>query len=115
VITWGHIYVNKMELAHPEEAGMEQPVANFEPSPGMGGLGVYTGNAFPKWKGDLFVGSLKQMDLFRIVLDGDREVLREVVLHHVGRFRQIKTGPDGLLWALTDDGTLMRLRPAPAR
>jgi glucose/arabinose dehydrogenase len=115
VITWGHIYENKMELAHPEEPGMEQPVVNFDPSPGMGGLGVYSGNAFPKWKGDLFAGSLKQHDLFRIRVDGDREVLREVVLHNLGRVRHIATGPDGLLWVLTDDGTLMRLRPAGAK
>jgi glucose/arabinose dehydrogenase len=115
VITWGHIYEDKMELAHPEAPGMEQPVVNFDPSPGLGGIGVYTGSAFPRWRDSLFLGSLKQSDLYRIVVDGDREVLREVVLHKVGRVRQVATGPDGLLYVLTDDGTLMRLRPALAR
>jgi glucose/arabinose dehydrogenase len=113
VITWGHIYEDKMELAKPEAPGLEQPAVNFEPSPGLGGLGVYTGSAFPRWKGDLFAGSLKAGDLFRIKVDGDREVLREVILHDLGRIRDIDTGPDGLLYLLTDSGTLLRLRPAP--
>jgi glucose/arabinose dehydrogenase len=112
VITWGHIYEDKPELAHPEAPGMEQPVVNFDPSPGMGGLGVYTGKAFPRWADDLFVGSLKFGDLYRIKVDGDREVVREVVLHKMARFRDIATGPDGLLYLLTDSGSLLRLRPA---
>jgi glucose/arabinose dehydrogenase len=115
VITWGHIYENKMEMAHPEAAGKEQPVATFVPSPGLGGLGIYTGAAFPKWRDSLFVGSLKQGDLFRVVVDGDREVMREIVLHDIGRIRQIATGPDGLLWVLTDDGTLIRLKPVKVK
>jgi glucose/arabinose dehydrogenase len=112
VITWGHIYEDKAELAHPEAPGMDQPVVNFDPSPGLGGVAVYTGDAFPGWKDNLFVGSLKDGDLFRLVVAGDREVLLETVLHQIGRIRALATGPDGLLYVLIDSGTLLRLRPA---
>ncbi len=112
VITWGHRYDDRPVPAHTEAEGMEQPVANFEPSPALGGLAVYTGEAFPLWKDNLFAGSLKRGDLFRVVVDGDREVLRETVLHAIGRIRDINTGPDGLLYLLTDSGSLLRLRPA---
>ena len=69
------------------------------------------GKAFPRWRGSFFVGSLKQRDLFRITVDGDRETLRETVLHDVHRIRDIATDRDGLVYVLTDSGDLLRLAP----
>lgn len=114
VVTWGHPYDTDRRpwLGHPTGAGMEQPIVSFAPSPAMGGLAIYTGKAFPRWKDNLFVGSLKAGDLMRIVVDGDREVLRETILHKIGRVRDIDAGPDGRLYVLLDDGTLLRLSPA---
>ncbi|QGP79428.1 PQQ-dependent sugar dehydrogenase [Sphingobium sp. CAP-1] len=115
VITWGHLYTDALEMARPIAPAMEQPVVSFVPSPALGGLAVYTATAFPRWRDNLLVGSLKGRQLYRIVVDGDREVLRETLLHDFGRIRDIDTGPDGLVYLLTDDGTLSRLRPANAR
>jgi glucose/arabinose dehydrogenase len=69
------------------------------------------GKAFPRWRGSFFVGSLKQRDLFRITVDGDRETLRETVLHDVHRIRDIATDRDGLVYVLTHSGDLLRLAP----
>jgi glucose/arabinose dehydrogenase len=67
--------------------------------------------AFPRWKGSFLIGSLKQRDLFRVTLDGDRATLIETVLHNVDRIRDIATGPDGSIYLLTDSGALLRMVP----
>ncbi len=58
------------------------------------------------------MGSLKQMDLFRIVLDGDRPVVQETLLHGLQRIRDVRVGPEGDVYVLTDAGQLVRLVPA---
>ena len=90
---------------------MEQPVVSWAPSPALSDIEYYSGKAFPRWRGSFFVGSLKQRDLFRITVDGDRETLRETVLHDVHRIRDIATDRDGLVYVLTDSGDLLRLAP----
>ena len=72
---------------------------------------ILFGQSFPRWRGSFFVGSLKHRDLFRITVDGDRETLRETVLHDVHRMRDIATDRDGLVYVLTDSGDLLRLVP----
>jgi glucose/arabinose dehydrogenase len=75
----------------------------------------YEGAAFPKWKGDLFVGALKDEMLVRLELDGDKVVREERMFKgKVGRVRDVRTGPDGYLYLLTDepDGALLRIEPA---
>ena len=114
LITWGHRYDAQPVPAHPEPEGseaetMEQPVAGWSPSPAFSGMAFYDGKAFPKWKGSFFIGSMKQMDLFRMVLDGDRLVVQEVVLHGVDRLRDVRVGPDGLVYVLTANGVLLRM------
>jgi glucose/arabinose dehydrogenase len=86
-------------------------------------MAVYTGDRFPAWKGNLFVGSLCQGGipgtghLQRIVFNEKMEELRRepmlTVLHQ--RVREVRQGPDGLLYLLTDedDGALLRIEPAP--
>ena len=112
VITWGHPYFYALVPAHTERAGMEQPVVSWVPSPALSDVEWYGGNAFPRWKGSFFIGSMKQRDMFRVPVDGDRGTLVETVLHNVDRLRDIGTGPDGMIYVLTDSGDLLRLVPA---
>lgn len=79
------------------------------------GLTLYRGDAFPEWEGDLFIGALVQRHLRRVVLKGEDVVHQEVLLRdEIGRIRDVRTGPDGALWILTDArrGGLYRLSPA---
>jgi glucose/arabinose dehydrogenase len=75
----------------------------------------YTGDLFPAWKGDIFIGALALQHVSRIVLDGERVVKEERLLTKLGsRIRDVRTGPDGALWVLTDDpkdGRVLRLTP----
>ena len=99
--------------------GMAQPAHQWTPSIAPSGLTVYDGDRFPGWKGNLFVGALRFRLLARLVLDGERVVHEERLLEgRYGRIRDVRTGPDGLLYLLTDapapHGALLRLEPAPA-
>jgi glucose/arabinose dehydrogenase len=91
---------------------MEQPVVSWAPSPAVSDIEYYSGEAFPGWRGSFFVGSMKQRDLFRITVDGDRVTLVETVVHDLHRIRDIATGPEGFVYLLTDSGDLVRLVPA---
>jgi glucose/arabinose dehydrogenase len=117
LITWGHRYDAALMPAHPEPVGAElgkfdQGVVNWSPSPALSSIAFYAGKAFPRWQDNLLVGSMKQMDLFRIVLDGDRPVVQETLLHGVNRIRDVRVGPDGYVYVLTDAGQLLRMVPA---
>ncbi|HXI35505.1 MAG TPA: PQQ-dependent sugar dehydrogenase, partial [Burkholderiales bacterium] len=96
------------------KAGMAQPLYHWVPSIAPSGMAFYTGDKFPKWRGDLFVGALKDQMLVRLKLDGDRVVKEERMLKGVlGRIRDVRVGPDGYLYLLTDEGrgVLARLEP----
>ncbi|WP_340313456.1 PQQ-dependent sugar dehydrogenase [Rhizorhabdus argentea] len=112
VITWGHRYDDKAVTPRPQQAGMEQPVYNWSPTPALSSIRFYNGTAFPKWKGSAFIGTLKYRSLMRATLTKDRVVLLETILFNVGRMRDLQIGPDGLIYLITDGGELMRLRPA---
>jgi glucose/arabinose dehydrogenase len=117
LITWGHRYDAITMPAHPEPEGAEigkfdQPVVDWSPSPAVSAITFYEGKAFPRWKDSLLMGSLKQMDLFRIVLDGDRPVVQETLLHGLNRIRDVRVGPEGYVYILTDAGQLVRMVPA---
>ena len=93
---------------------MEQPVVYWVPSIAPSGMTIYDGNAFPEWKGNIFIGALVQRHLRRIVLQGERVIGQEVLLSDLGeRIRDVRTGPDGYLYLLTDSGNgrLLRLEP----
>ncbi len=85
------------------------------PSIATSGLLFYTGDRFPQWRGNAFVGGLASQQLSRLELDGDRVVREEVLLKGVvrQRVRDVEQGPDGLIYLLTDqdDGQLLRLEP----
>jgi len=86
-----------------EKDGIEQPVHYWDPSIAPSGMAFYTGDRYPEWKGNLFVGALVQKHLARLVLDG--EVREEERLYDGrARIRDVRQGPDGYLYILTDEG-----------
>ncbi len=114
VITYGREYSGgPVGEGITERPGMEQPAAYWVPSISPSGMTFYTGAAFPAWKGNLFVGALSGQQLRRLVLEVRQEVLLADTL---GRIRDVRQGPDGNLWLLTDEapGALYRLEPAGA-
>ena len=113
-ITYGIDYSGRIISEYSEKPGMEQPVIYWDPSIAPSGMDFYDGEAFPGWRGDLFVGALKLRHLRRLEMDGDRIVAEEVLLTDLKeRIRDVLTGPDGFIYLLTDsyDGRLLRLEP----
>ena len=95
-------------------ADIEQPVVNLTPSPAVSSFTIYDGDAFPRWGGHLFVGTLKARELYRIEVDGDTLVHRETVLDQLARIRDVETGPDGAVYLLLEHasgGQIVRLVP----
>ena len=94
--------------------GMVQPLHLWVPSIAPSGMAFVSGSKFPQWTGDLLVGALRDQMLVRLVLDGEKVVREERLLKGlVGRIRDVRMGPDGLVYLLTDDaeGALLRLEP----
>ena len=118
VITHGIDYSGLPVGEGTHKEGMAQPVHYWDPSIAPSGMAFYTGDAFPEWQGDLFIGALRDQLLVRLELDGERVVAEERLLEDaIGRIRDVETGPDGFLYLLTDerDGALYRLEPAAGR
>ncbi|MFT0862272.1 PQQ-dependent sugar dehydrogenase [Ancylobacter sp. G4_0304] len=117
VITYGRDYSMLPIGEGTHKDGMEQPVRYWDPSFAPSGLAFYTADRFPTWKGDLFTGGLSGMRLMRLRLDPSRQqvVDEEVLLTELQqRIRDVRQGPDGALWLLTDDpgaGRLLRVVP----
>jgi glucose/arabinose dehydrogenase len=94
------------------KAGTEQPAYYWYPDIAPSGMMFYTGELFASWKGSLFLGSLGDECLVRLVLQGDRVVAEEHLLtDRKQRIRDVRQGPDGAVYLLTDDGMLLRLTP----
>jgi glucose/arabinose dehydrogenase len=94
---------------------MEQPVHHWTPSIAPSGMAIYDGAAFPRWRGSMFSGALVLQHLNRISFDGMRRAGEERLLQDFRqRVRDVRQGPDGLLYILTDEprGVLARLVPA---
>jgi len=95
--------------------GMEQPLYHWTPSIAPSGMTFYTGATFQSWRGNLFVGALRGQMLVRLTLEGEQIVAEERMLQNqVGRIRDVRQGPDGFIYLLTDarNGALLRLEPA---
>ncbi len=96
--------------------GMTDPVWHWTPSIAPSGMAFYTGGLFPRWKGSLFNGALKFELLSRLTLDGDKVMKEERMLHGLGeRIRDVRQGPDGALYLLTDNSAGRILRVSPAK
>ncbi|HSR62680.1 MAG TPA: PQQ-dependent sugar dehydrogenase [Gammaproteobacteria bacterium] len=113
VITYGVNYTTGTKIGEgTEKEGMAQPVHYWVPSIAPSGMVFYTGDEFPEWKGDLFVGSLKFGQLVRLELAENMVVHEERMINGaLGRIRDVRQGPDDALYLLTDEnnGKLIRL------
>jgi glucose/arabinose dehydrogenase len=95
-----------------EKEGFEQPLYYWDPVIAPSGMAFYTGNLFPQWKGSVFIGALRGRMLDRLSLSGDKVVNEEpllLVMHN--RVRDVRIGPEGAVYVLTDDGKLLQLTP----
>lgn len=124
IVSLGRTYPGPWQAKtnEPTHAGYEPPIIYWMPSISVTGLTFYTGDALPKWKGDLFVGGVRYGEipgtgrLDRVLLNDKMEELRResllVDLHQ--RIRDVKQGPDGLLYVVTDEpkGAILRIEPA---
>ena len=116
VITYGREYSGRtVGEGLKAREGMEQPVIYWDPSIAPSGMAFYTGDHFPSWKGDLFVGALAGRQLRRLDVENRRIMGQEVIIDQsLGRIRDVRTGPDGFLYVLTDgeEASLYRLEPS---
>jgi glucose/arabinose dehydrogenase len=122
VVSNGRFYLGPRVSEKPWQEGMEQPIVFWVPAIAISGMTFYTGDRFPNWKNNVFVGGMRQGEvprsghLERIDFNNKWEELhRESMLHELQqRIRDVRQGPDGFLYVLTaeNDGALMRIEPA---
>jgi glucose/arabinose dehydrogenase len=116
VIAYGRHYSGAPIGVGHAAPGMEQPIYYWDPSIAPSGMAFYTGDVFPKWRGNLLVGALKYRMVARLSLKGDRVVAEERMLVGIDeRIRDVRQGPDGHVYLLTDssNGRILRLEPVP--
>ena len=121
-VSYGRTYQGPWQVAPPGHAGFEPPVVYWTPAIAVSGMTFYTGDKLPKWKGDLFVGALRTGEIpgtghiERILFNQEfQELRRESLLTEFRqRVRDIRQGPDGYLYLITDEehGALLRIEPA---
>lgn len=122
-VSYGRDYSGRRVSEHPTRAGIEPPLVFWVPGIAAAGMAVYTGERFPAWKGNVFVGAMMEGripgtgHLQRIVFNANmEEIRRESLLRDLRqRIREVREGPDGYLYLLTDEdeGALLRIEPAP--
>ena len=122
IVSYGRTYPGPWQGDYPGHSGFEPPVVFWMPSIAVSGLTFYTGEALPKWKGDVFVGGLKTGQIpgtghvERILFNENMEELRResLLVDLQQRIRDIRQGPDGLLYLTTDHeaGAVLRIEPA---
>jgi glucose/arabinose dehydrogenase len=115
VITFGREYGTGFRIGEgTSRADVAAPLHVWIPSIAPSGMAFYAGDRFPQWRGNLFVGALVDKSLVRLELDGERIVREERLMRDVvGRIRDVRSGPDGYLYVLSDAnrGVLARLEP----
>jgi len=122
IVSYGRTYPGPRQSEIPWQEGFEQPAVFWVPSIAISGLAFYTGDRLPKWKGDVFVGGLRTGEipgtghLERILFNEKMEELRResLLVDLRQRIRDVRQGPDQLLYLLTDadDGAVLRIEPA---
>ena len=121
-MSYGRTYPGPWQSEQSWQEGFEQPVVFWVPSIAISGMAFYTGDRLPKWKGDVFVGGLRTGEipgtghLERILFNEKMEELRResLLVDLRQRIRDVRQGPDELLYVLTDadDGAVLRIEPA---
>ncbi len=113
VVTTGTNYDGSTITEQTSHPDMEDFIIDWTPSIAPSGMAFYTGGEFPAWQGDLFVGALAGQRVQRLRFDGTDLVEQEDLLLNFARIRDVRDGPDGTLWLLTDEsnGRLIRLVP----
>ncbi|CAN0587115.1 PQQ-dependent sugar dehydrogenase [Marinobacter sp. M-5] len=114
-VTYGIDYSGATISNKTTMEGVTDPLHYWDPSIAPSGMAFYTGEQFPEWQGDLFVGALKMRKLVRLRIEDEKVIEEEDLLTDLGeRIRDVRMGPDGALWLLTDssDGKVYRIRPA---
>jgi glucose/arabinose dehydrogenase len=117
-VTYSREYFGGMKISETtSQPGMVDPRVVWMSAIAPSGLTVYTGKRFPQWHGDLFAGGLKSQDIRRIDLDEAGNVIGQSAVRIGQRVRDVRQGPDGLLYVITDEpsGSLIRLEPASAK
>src|SRR5690606_10284757 len=113
VITYGINYDGSIITDLTEKEGMEQPIHYWVPSIATCGLLFYTGDKYPGWENNLFVGALAGMHVARVEVNKGKYTHEEKLLESMGRVRQIAQSPEGYLYVLTEGpGQLIRLMPS---
>ncbi|WP_135465710.1 PQQ-dependent sugar dehydrogenase [Crenalkalicoccus roseus] len=113
-VTHGRNYDGSVISERSSAPGMIDPVRVWTPVISPSGIAFYDGEAFPGWRGSLFLAGLNPPGLVRLSIEGERVTGEERLLQRVARFRHVIQGPDGLLYILTDEqrGRVLRLEPA---
>jgi len=115
VISYGKEYWSRKAVGEgTHKIGMAQPVHYWVPSIAPSGMAFYSGSRFPQWQGNLFIGSLKFGELVRLEINASQVIHEERLLNgDFGRIRDVRLGPDELIYLLTDspNGQLLRLEP----
>jgi glucose/arabinose dehydrogenase len=115
VITYGREYSGPAIGEGTAKAGMEQPIHYWLPSIAPSGMAFHDGRGYPAWKGQLFVGALAAAQLVRLEVTPEGEVAKEERIAIGKRVRDVREGPDGALYLLTDEDAGEILRVVPAR
>ncbi len=111
-ITYGVNYDGSTITDQTHKEGMEQPITYWTPSIAICAAEFVTGDLFSKWKHNLLVTALKDQEIRRLVLKGEEVLSQEVILKGMGRVRDVKVGPDGALYVLTNSpDALLRVSP----
>lgn len=113
-VTYGVDYSGAYVSPFTEAEGMTQPLLHWEPSIAPSGMAIYTGEHFPQWQGDLFIGALVDEEVRRVDLENGEVVGQESLFAELeARIRDVRMGQDGYLYILTDgsDGQLIRVTP----
>ncbi len=115
IVSQGRDYSGRYYPAHHERPGFEPPFVQWNPAIAISGMTFYTGDRFPRWKGNLFVGSLAYAHLERVPLNeqGEPRSREWMLVDLKQRIRDVRQGPDGLLYVVTDHsyGALLRIEP----
>jgi glucose/arabinose dehydrogenase len=113
VVTFSEEYSGGPISTEQSRPGMVDPITHWTPAIAPSGLAVYRGDRYPQWQGQIFAGGLVSQDVKRIEVDDNGNVINETAIPIGQRVRDVRQGPDGFLYVLTDDsnGRLVRLDP----